>query len=97
MIFIGCREQQRYTPQGLVVERTYLYRDASTYYEVTKGQVEKFSYPRTFNLQPVVRGLQVNNISNPPDVELTFGVRYKDRPLVHLIYDASGLGKSSPR
>lgn len=95
MKFIGCREHQRYTIEGLVIERTYLYRDASTFYEVTNGKVETFSYPRPFNLQPVLKGIQIDNILNPPDVELIPNIRYKERPLVHLVYGASGLGKST--
>lgn len=95
MRFIGCREHQRYTSEGLVVERTYLYRDASTSYEVTNGKVEVFSSLRPFNLQPAVRGIEVDNILTLPDVELIPNVRYKERPLVHLVYGASGLGKST--
>lgn len=93
MKLIGCREHQRYTPDGLVTDKTYIYQDASTFYEVTEGKVKVFDNPRPFNLKPrreveEVEEVEIDNILIP-------NIRYKRGPVVHLVWGPSALGKST--
>lgn len=103
MKLIGCREHQRYTPDGLVTDKTYIYQDAqdaqdaSTFYEVTEGKVKVFDNPRPFNLKPrrEVEEVEIDNILIPPQIELIPNIRYKRGPVVHLVWGPSALGKST--